>query len=422
MLDAKLLRENFDYVQQVMNKRNGNYDLSKFKQLDTKRRELIQEIEQLKNKQNKVSAEIPKLKKEGKDVSAILEEMKQLSETIKSIDAPLKQLEIEVNEFLLSFPNLPHESVEKGDSDADNTEIRRVGEVTQFSFEPKPHWELGDELNILDPATAGKVTGARFNFSRGLGAKLERAVYNFMLDTHGKKGYMEINAPYIVNEDSLYGTGQLPKFKEDLFKLENSNYYLIPTAEVPVTNIHRDEILSGDKLPIKYCSYSINFRSEAGSAGRDTRGLIRQHQFPKVELVQFVKPEDSFETLERLTNDAEDILKLLKLPYRVVNLCTGDLGFSSTKTYDIEVWLPSYNRYVEISSCSNFVDFQARRANIKFKNDIKDKAQLVHTLNGSGLAVGRTVAAILENYQQEDGSILVPDVLIPYMGTDKITK
>ncbi len=422
MLDAKLLREDFDYVQQTINKRNGNYDLSKFNELDKKRLELIQKIEQLKSEKNKVSSEIPKMKKEGHDVSSILEEMKKLSETIKEMDTPLKKVELELNEFLLSYPNLPHESVVKGDTDEDNIEIRKVGEVTSFSFEPKPHWEIGEELNILDPTTAGKVTGARFNFTRGLGAKLERAVYNFMLDTHSESGYTEIISPYIVNEESLYGTGQLPKFKEDLFKLENTNYYLIPTAEVPVTNMHRNEILKGQNLPIKYCAYSMNFRSEAGSAGRDTRGLIRQHQFPKVELVQFVRPEDSFKTLEKLTNDAELILKLLKLPYRVVNLCTGDLGFSSTKTYDIEVWLPSYNRYVEISSCSNFMDFQARRANIKFKDDIKDKAKLVHTLNGSGLAVGRTVAAILENYQQEDGTVLVPDVLVPYMGITKITK
>lgn len=423
MLDAKLLREDFDLVQNAINKRKGNYDLSKFKSLDVKRRELIQEIEELKSKQNKVSAEVPKLKKEGKDVSTILEEMKQLSETIKNLDTPLKELELEINEFLLSFPNMPHSSVEVGDTDADNTEIRKVGEVPNFSFEPKPHWEIGEALNILDPTTAAKVTGARFHFYRGLGAKLERAIYNFMLDTHSfENGYTEIIPPNMVNKDSMYGTGQLPKFEEDMFKVENTNYYLIPTAEVPVTNIHRDEILNGADLPIKYCALSTNFRAEAGSAGRDTRGLVRQHQFNKVELVQFTKPEDSFEALEKLTNDAEKILKLLKLPYRVVNLCTGDLGFSSTKTYDIEVWMPSYNRYVEISSCSNFVDFQARRANIKFKDDVKDKAQLVHTLNGSGLAVGRTVAAILENYQQEDGTVIVPEVLVPYMRTEKITK
>ncbi len=423
MLDAKLLRENFDFVQQTINKRKGNYDLSPFKQLDVKRRELIQEIEELKSKQNKVSAKIPKLKKEGQDVSSILEEMKQLSDTIKNLDAPLKELEIEINEFLLSFPNLPHDSVEIGDTDEDNTEIRRVGEVPTFSFEPKPHWEIGESLNILDPTTAGKVTGARFHFYRGLGARLERAIYNFMLDTHTEEnGYTEIIPPNMVNKDSMYGTGQLPKFEEDMFKVENTNYYLIPTAEVPVTNIHRGDILDGATLPIKYCALSTNFRAEAGSAGRDTRGLIRQHQFNKVELVQFVKPEESFKALEKLTNDAEKILKLLKIPYRVVNLCTGDLGFSSTKTYDIEVWLPSYNRYVEISSCSNFVDFQARRANIKYKDDVKDKAKLVHTLNGSGLAVGRTVAAILENYQQEDGSVLVPEVLVPYMRINKISK
>ncbi len=422
MLDIKLLREDFDYVQKTINKRNGDYKLEPFKELDLKRRKLIKEIEELKSKQNKVSAEIPKLKKEGKDVSSILEEMKELSETIKNIDTPLKELDSEINDFLLSLPNLPHESVEIGNSDADNVEIRRIGDIPTFSFEPKPHWELGENLNILDPATAGKVTGARFHFYRGLGARLERAIYNFMLDTHGDNGYIEIIPPSMVNSDSMYGTGQLPKFAEDAFKVENSNYYLIPTAEVPVTNMHRQEILSGDLLPIKYCALSTNFRAEAGSAGRDTRGLIRQHQFNKVELVQFVKPEDSFDALECLTNDAERILKLLKLPYRVVNLCTGDLGFSSTKTYDIEVWLPSYNRYVEISSCSNFIDFQSRRANIKYKNDIKDKAQLVHTINGSGLAVGRTVAAILENYQQEDGTILIPTALVPYMGTDKISK
>ncbi len=420
MLDAKQLREDFDLVQKTLNKRKGNYDLSKFKDLDIKRRELIQKSEELKSEQNRVSKEIPAMKKEGKDVSSILEEMKNLSNTIKELETPLKEIDLEINEFLLSYPNLPHESVEIGDTDEDNTEIRKYGEIPSFSFEPKPHWELGENLNILDPATAGKVTGARFHFYRGLGAKLERAIYNFMLDTHGDNGYTEIIPPNMVNKDSMYGTGQLPKFEEDMFKVEDTNYYLIPTAEVPVTNIHRDEILNGQQLPIKYCALSTNFRAEAGSAGRDTRGLIRQHQFNKVELVQFVHPDKSFEALEQLTNDAEKILQLLKIPYRVVNLCTGDLGFSSTKTYDIEVWLPSYNRYVEISSCSNFVDFQARRANIKFKNDVKDKAQLVHTLNGSGLAVGRTVAAILENYQQEDGSIKVPDVLVPYMRTDVI--
>jgi len=315
---------------------------------------------------------------------------------------------------------VPHESVPKGASDEDNVEIRRWGEPRKFDFEPKPHWELGESLDILDPETAAKVTGARFHFYKGLGARLERAIVNFFLDTHTKHGYTEVFPPYMVNRASMTGTGQLPKFEEDAFKVANDDYFLIPTAEVPVTNMFMNDILDGSQLPIKFCAYSACFRAEAGSAGRDTRGLIRQHQFNKVELVKFADPEKSYEELESLTNDAERVLQLLGLPYRVVALSTGDLGFSSAKTYDIEVWMPSYGRYVEISSCSNFEDFQARRAQIRFRRTPKDKPMLVHTLNGSGVAVGRTTAAILENFQNADGSVTVPEVLVPYMGTDII--
>lgn len=344
-------------------------------------------------------------------------EMKELSEKIKSIDNNVREVDEEIKTLLYSIPNTPNEKVPEGVDDTQNEEIRKWGEPRNFSFEPKPHWDLGEQHDILDFGRAGKITGARFTVYKGLGARLERALINFMLDTHIEKhGYIEIMPPQMVNKDSMYGTGQLPKFEEDMFKISNNGYYLVPTAEVPVTNLYRDEILDGSNLTINHCAFTACFRAEAGSAGRDTRGLIRQHQFNKVELVKFTRPEKSYEELEKLTNDAENILKLLNLPYRVVRLCGGDLGFSSAMTYDIEVWLPSYNRYVEISSCSNFEDFQARRANIKFKDNIKDKATLVHTLNGSGLAIGRTVSAILENFQQGDGSIIIPDVLVPYMG------
>jgi seryl-tRNA synthetase len=349
-----------------------------------------------------------------------MEEMKALSEQVKECNAKLSELEEKQRYLLLTIPNTPNPDIPDGKDDSDNVEIRRWGEPKQFDFEAKAHWDIGNDLGILDPETAGKVTGARFHFYRGLGARLERAVINYYLDTHTQHGYTEILPPFMVNRASMTGTGQLPKFEEDAFKVENTDYFLIPTAEVPVTNIHRDEIMDGTQLPVKYCAYSACFRGEAGSAGRDTRGLIRQHQFNKVELVKFADPEHSYEELESLTNDAERVLQGLGLPYRVVCLSAGDIGFSSAKTYDIEVWLPSYNRYCEISSCSNFEDYQSRRASIRFKNGAGDKAKLVHTLNGSGVAIGRTVAAILENYQNEDGSVTIPEVLRPYMGTDKI--
>ncbi|ONI44944.1 serine--tRNA ligase [Candidatus Epulonipiscioides gigas] len=421
MLDIKLIRTNFDKVKKALDSRNSNIDLSEFIELDAKRRAILAEVEVLKNNQNVVSKQVPILKKEKKDTTEILAQMKELSDKIKVLDQEVREVDEKLNALLLTIPNIPNEKVPIGADDSDNFEMRKIGEVPTFNFEPKPHWEIGENLDILDFEKAGKVTGSRFTFYKGLGARLERALINFMLNTHiDEHGYVEILPPFMVNRASMYGTGQLPKFEEDAFKVANTDYFLVPTAEVPVTNMYREQILKGDDLTIKHCAYSACFRAEAGSAGRDTRGIIRQHQFNKVELVKFAKPEDSYDELEKLTNDAENILKLLKLPYRVVRLCTGDLGFSSAMTYDIEVWMPSYNRYVEISSCSNFEDFQARRANIKYKNNIKDKAEFVHTLNGSGLAIGRTVAAILENYQQEDGSVIIPDALRSYMGTDVI--
>ncbi len=424
MLDIKFVRENPEKVKEAVKSRNGDLDsfIDKLLYTDERRRGLISTVEKMKAKQNTVSKEIPKLKKSGSDVSEIMREMKELSDKISGYNTDINMLEKKQLEMLLSIPNVPNESVPKGKDDTENLEIRKWGTPTKFDFEPKAHWDIGKDLDILDAERAAKVTGARFHFYKGLGARLERAIISFFLDTHCQNGYKELLPPYIANSDSLYGTGQFPKFMEDEFKLENTNYYLIPTAEVPVTNYHRDEILQGDDLPIKYCAYSACFRSEAGSAGRDTRGLIRQHQFNKVELVKLCKPEDSYNELESLTNDAEKILQLLGLPYRVVALSTGDLGFCSAKTYDIEVWMPSYNRYVEISSCSNFEDYQARRMSIRYKDEVKSKAKLVHTLNGSGLAVGRTFAAILENYQMADGSVKIPDVLQKYMGTTEITK
>ena len=417
MLDVKRIREDFDNVKKALEKRGKKYDLESFLTLDEKRRSLLQQVEELKNKQNIASKQVPILKKEGKDTTELMAEMKELSEKIKGLDNEVREVDEEIKTLLYSIPNTPNEKVPVGLDDTENEEIRKWGEPRKFDFEPKPHWDLGEQHDILDFARAAKVAGARFTVYKGLGARLERALINFMLDSHIEKhGYVEVMPPQMVNKDSMYGTGQLPKFAEDMFKVENNGYYLVPTAEVPVTNLYRDEILNGSDLTISHCAFTACFRAEAGSAGRDTRGLIRQHQFNKVELVKFTKPEKSYEELEKLTNDAENILKLLNLPYRVVRLCGGDLGFSSAMTYDIEVWLPSYNRYVEISSCSNFEDFQARRANIKFKDNVKDKATLVHTLNGSGLAIGRAVSAILENFQQEDGSIIIPDVLVPYMG------
>ncbi|MGI6773602.1 MAG: serine--tRNA ligase [Clostridiales bacterium] len=422
MLDIKRIRENPEAVKAAMKSRNKDMDalIDGIIEIDVKRRELTVKADGMKSEQNAASKEIPRIKKEGGDVSAIMARMNALKEQIKEIDAELSALEDKQKAILLEIPNIPHESVPKGASDADNLEIRRFGEPRDFGFEPKPHWELGEALGILDPETAAKVTGTRFHFYKGLGARLERAITNFFLDTHTANGYTEVFPPFMVNRASMTGTGQLPKFEEDAFKLSNFDYFLIPTAEVPVTNMFRDDILDGSRLPIKYCAYSACFRAEAGSAGRDTRGLIRQHQFNKVELVKFADPETSYDELESLTNDAERVLQLLGLPYRVVALSTGDLGFSSAKTYDIEVWMPSYGRYVEISSCSNFEDFQARRASIRFKKTPKDKAALVHTLNGSGIAVGRTTAAILENFQNADGSVTVPEVLVKYMGVDVI--
>lgn len=419
MLDIKLLRTNFEEVEKALSTRNEDFDLSRFKDLDEKRRALLGEVEALKAEQNATSKQIPVLKKEGKDVSSIMEEMKILSEKIKSLNADVAQVEDELNNYMLTIPNIPHPSVPEGNSDEDNVEIRKFGEPTKFDFEPKAHWDLGADLGILDPETAAKISGSRFTVYKGLGARLERAIINFFLDTHTEKhGYTEVFPPFMVSRESMTGTGQLPKFEEDAYKVQGDGkeYFLVPTAEVPVTNMYREQILDGASLPIKHCAYTACFRAEAGSAGRDTRGLIRQHQFNKVELVKFVKPEDSYDELEKLTNDAEEVLKLLGLPYRVVKICIGDLGFTAAMKYDIEVWMPSYGRYVEISSCSNFEEFQARRANIKYKDNVKEKAKFVHTLNGSGVAAGRTTAAILENFQQQDGSIVIPEVLRPYMG------
>ena len=421
MLDIKRIRKNPEALVAAMKaRRNKGADVSGLLELDEKRRSLIVEVESLKAKRNEDSSKVPQLKKQGLDASELLAEMKLVADKIKELDAELSEIDAQLDDMLMKIPNIPHESVPDGADDKDNAEIRRYGKPTEFSFEPKAHWDIGETLGILDFANAGKITGARFTVYRGLGARLERAIISYFLDCHTMNGYTEILPPYMVNRASMTGTGQLPKFEEDAFKVAGTDYFLIPTAEVPVTNLHRGDILDGNDLPIKYCAYSACFRSEAGSAGRDTRGLIRQHQFNKVELVKFVKPEDSYDELEKLTNDAERVLQGLGLPYRVVCLSTGDLGFSSAKTYDIEVWMPSYGRYVEISSCSNFEDFQARRAQIRFRREKNGKPELVHTLNGSGVAIGRTVAAILENYQQPDGSVIVPDALVPYMHCEVI--
>ena len=421
MLDIKLIRENPDLVKRAMKTRNKDMDalVDEILAIDARRRELSSKRDQLKARQNAAGKMIPQLKKEGKDTSELMAEMNAVKDAIKADDEELTALENKQKSIMYEFPNIPSETTPIGKDDSENVEIRRWGEPRKFDFEAEAHWDIGARLGILDPETAAKVTGARFHFYKGLGARLERSIINFYLNTHTEHGYTEIFPPFMVNRASMTGTGQLPKFEEDAFKLTN-DYFLSPTAEVPVTNMHRDEILDGSRLPLKYCAYSACFRAEAGSAGRDTRGLIRQHQFNKVELVKFVKPEDSYKELESLTGDAERVLQLLGLPYRVVALSTGDIGFSSAKTYDIEVWMPSYGRYVEISSCSNFEDFQARRASIRYKEDAKSKAALVHTLNGSGVAIGRTVAAILENYQNADGSVTVPEVLREYMGTDII--
>ena len=421
MLDMKFVRENPELVMDAMRKRNANVNLDEFLELEKKRRELTLQVEALKSQRNAASQEIGKMKKAGENADAQMAEVRALGDKIAEDDKELKEIEVRLKEILMTIPNMPAADTPVGSSDADNPVVRTWREPAKFAFEPQAHWDIGEKLNILDVERAGKVSGARFTFYRGLGSRLERSVINFFLDIHtGENGYTEFFPPFIVNKDSIQGTGQLPKFAEDMFKLEGLDYYLIPTAEVPITNLHRDEILSGDDLPLYYTAYSACFRAEAGSAGRDTRGLIRQHQFNKVELVKFTKPEDSWDELEKLTANAEKVLQLLELPYRVVRLCTGDIGFSSAATYDLEVWLPAANCYREISSCSNFLDFQARRANIRFRRDTKSKPEFVHTLNGSGVAIGRTVAAILENYQQADGSVIVPKVLRPYMGCDVI--
>lgn len=424
MLDIKYLREHFPEVKQKLQHRGEDLtDFERFEELDQKRRKLIVETEQLKGKRNETSQQIAVLKREKKDADDLISGMRAVGDQIKKLDDELRQVDESMEQLMLSIPNIPHESVPVGETEEDNVEIRKWGSLPEFSFEPKPHWDLAEDLGILDFERAGKVTGSRFVFYKGLGARLERALFSFMLDLHvDQHGYKEILPPYMVNRASMIGTGQLPKFEEDAFLVESKDYFLIPTAEVPVTNLHRDEILNGDDLPIRYAAFSACFRSEAGSAGRDTRGLIRQHQFNKVELVKFVKPEDSYEELEKLTNDAERVLQLLELPYHVVAICTGDLGFTAAKKYDLEVWLPSAGMYREISSCSNFEAFQARRANIRFRRDPKSKPEYVHTINGSGLAIGRTVAAVMENYQQEDGSIVIPKVLRPYMGNRTVIK
>ena len=421
MLDIKLIRENPDKVKAAMKTRNKDMDaiVDEILAIDKQVRELTQKADALKAEQNAASKQIPQIKKEGGDISEIMTRMNAIKEEVKVLDAEKAELAAKQKTMMYEFPNVPSDTTPVGKDDSENIEIRRWGEPRNFDFEAKAHWDIGADLGILDPETAAKVTGARFHFYRGLGARLERAIINFFLNTHTENGYTEVFPPFMVNRASMTGTGQLPKFEEDAFKLTN-DYFLIPTAEVPVTNMYRDDIMDGAQLPMSFCAYSACFRAEAGSAGRDTRGLIRQHQFNKVELVKFAKPEESYAELEKLTNDAERVLQLLGLPYRVVALTTGDIGFSSAKTYDIEVWMPSYGRYVEISSCSNFEDFQARRASIRYKNGPKDKAQLVHTLNGSGVAIGRTTAAILENYQNADGSVTIPEALRPYMGVDEI--
>lgn len=422
MLDMKFLRNNFEDVKAKLQHRGEDLsELEKFGDLDEKRRKLIAETETLKAKRNEATKKISALKKEKKDAEVAIKEMRDVGNEISNLDKELKEIEERLAHIMLSIPNIPHESVPIGEDEEDNVEIRKWGDVPTFSFDTSPHWDIATALGILDFERAAKVTGSRFVFYKGLGARLERALFNFMIDLHADEhGYVEMLPPYMVNRTSMTGTGQLPKFEEDAFRIDDWDYFLIPTSEVPVTNYHRDEILN--ELPKKYVAFSANFRSEAGSAGRDTRGLIRQHQFNKVELVHFAKPEDSYETLETLTGNAEKVLQLLKLSYRVMSMCTGDLGFTAAKKYDIEVWIPSQETYREISSCSNFEDFQARRAGIRFRREAKGKPEFVHTLNGSGLAVGRTVAAILENYQQEDGSVVVPEVLRPYMGGKEVIK
>ena len=422
MLDIKRIRENLEDIKKAMNRRGEKeFNLDEVVELDDKRKELLKEVEVLKNKMNVESKKIPQLIKEGKDITEDKANLKKLSDEIKSLDEKIKIVNDELEYKLLRIPNVPNKEVPQGETDEDNVEVRTWGEPTKFNFNPKAHWDLGTDLEILDFETAAKITGSRFTLYKGLGARLERALINFFLDTNiGEQGYTEVIPPFMANKNSFLGTGQLPKFAEDMFKIEGLDYYLIPTSEVPLTNIHANQILSFDELPKNYTAYTPCFRSEAGSAGRDTRGLVRQHQFNKVEMVKIVAPEESYNELEKLTHNAEYLLQLLKIPYRVVKICTGDLGFTAAFKYDVEVWMPSYNRYVEISSCSNCEDFQDRRAGIRFKRDKDSKTEYAHTLNGSGLAIGRSFAAILENYQQEDGSVIIPEVLRPYMGIDKI--
>jgi len=420
MLDLKFVRANPDLVKEALANRHIKVDLDRFLKHDEEHRKILFDVEGLKARRNKASDAIATLKRQGLQADTMITEMRTLGEVIKEKEEKLNALEQSMAEMLYDIPNIPHSSVPVGLDETANGQVRTWGTPRSFSFQPLAHFDLGEKLDILDFQRAGKVTGTRFTFYKGLGARLERSLISFMLDRHIDKGYIEILPPYLVNRNSMIGTGQLPKFEEDAFKVANTDYFLIPTAEVPVTNLYREEILDGNQLPIRHCAYSACFRAEAGAAGRDTRGLIRQHQFNKVELVHFSQPEYSYEQLEKLTADAEAILKELELPYRVMVLSTGDMGFSSAKTYDLEVWLPSFNTYREISSCSNFEDYQARRANIRFRRDPKAKPEFVHTLNGSGLAIGRTVSAIMENYQQEDGSILIPKALRPYMRTDCI--
>ncbi|AFQ42120.1 serine--tRNA ligase [Desulfosporosinus meridiei] len=420
MLDLKYVRNNPEVVKEALQKRNVSISLDHFLQQEEERRKLLFEVETLKARRNSVSEEVGRLKKKGEDADALVLEMREVGQTIKELEEKSAGIVGEMEKVLYEIPNIPHTSVPIGSDESANVQVRTWGTPREFDFEPKAHFELGEKLDVFDFIRAAKVTGARFTFYKGLGAKLERSLISFMLDRHTSKGYTEILPPYIVNRASMTGTGQLPKFEDDAFKVVGTDYFLIPTAEVPVTNLYRDEILDGSQFPIHHCAYSSCFRSEAGSAGRDTRGLIRQHQFNKVELVKFSLPEKSYDELELLTRDAEGILQDLELPYRVMALSSGDLGFSSAKTYDLEVWLPSFNTYREISSCSNFEDFQARRANIRFRRGPKDKPEFVHTLNGSGLAIGRTVAAIMENYQDKDGRVRIPKVLQPYMGVEYI--
>ncbi len=417
MLDLKYIRNNIAKIKVMLKNRNYDLDISVFEAIDVKRRDNLAELESLRFKRNKVSEDVASMKKKGEDASSLIADMKEVSARIKDLETGMVEIEEKLNQLVMIIPNMPHESVPVGRNEKDNPVVRTWGDIPEFDFEPQPHWDIGEKLNILDFNRAAKLAGARFALYRGAGSRLERSLINFMLDLHTlEHGYTEILPPFMVNAESMTGTGQLPKFKEDLFKIEGWDHYLIPTAEVPVTNIHREEILKEEELPIYYTAYTPCFRSEAGSYGKDTRGLIRNHQFNKVELVKFTRPEDSYNELEKLTMNAEEVLKRLKLSYRVVNLCTGDVGFSSAKTYDIEVWLPGQKLYREISSCSNFEDFQARRASIRFKRKGAKGTELVHTLNGSGLAVGRTFVAVLENYQQKDGSVVIPDVLRPYMG------